>query len=160
MDNEIEISTSSGGIGKMFGRMVTNENGFLNTYEAKFADEIAFSSKIPGSILAIVIRPGKGLIIQKGSFLASFGDVHSEVYLQKKLGGGFFGGEGFLMRKYTGSGIVFLEINGSAHEYDIADADCKIVDTGYVAAMSDNCSMDIVQVKGRCQRSLWRCRRR
>ena len=148
MDDEIEMKTSAGGLGKMFGRMLTNENGFMNTYEAKHAGEIAFSSKFPGSILAVDVKPGDGVIIQKGSFLACFGDIHSEVYIQKRLGGGFFGGEGFLMRKYSGTGLVFLEIDGSAHEYDIERGDCKIVDTGYVAAMSESCSLDIVKVKG------------
>ena len=52
------------------------------------------------------------------------------------------------MRKFTGRGIVFLEIDGSAHEYEIPAGDCKIVNTGYVAAMSESCSMEVRRVKG------------
>ena len=148
MDDEIEMKTQAGGLGKMLGRMLTNENAFMNTYEAKSAGEIAFSAKFPGSIRAVEISPGNGIIIQKGSFLASFGDIQNEVYIQKKLSRGIFGGEGFLMRRYTGSGIVFLEVDGSAHEYEIPAGDCKIVDTGYVAAMSESCTMEIRTVKG------------
>ena len=138
MDNEIQMQTSAGGLGKMFGRMLTNERAFTNTYVANRTGEIAFSSKFPGSIRAVEITPGNGLIVQKGSFLASFGNITSEVYIQQRLGRGLFGGEGFLMRRFTGNGIVFLEIDGSAHEYDIPAGDCKIIDTGYVAAMTES----------------------
>lgn len=148
MDNEIQMQTSAGGLGKMFGRMLTNERAFTNTYVANRTGEIAFSSKFPGSIRAVEITPGNGLIVQKGSFLASFGNITSEVYLQQRLGRGLFGGEGFLMRRFTGNGIVFLEIDGSAHEYDIPAGDCKIVDTGYVAAMTESCRMEVKTISG------------
>lgn len=148
MDNEIEMQTKAGGLGKMFGRMLTKENAFTNTYVAKANGEIAFSSKFPGSIVAVNITPGNGIVVQKGSFLASVGDISNEVFIQQKLGRGLFGGEGFLMRKFTGNGIVFLEIDGSAHEYEIPAGDCKIVDTGYVAAMSEGCRMEVKTVKG------------
>ena len=148
MDNEIQMQTSAGGLGKMFGRMLTNERAFTNTYVANRTGEIAFSSKFPGSIRAVEITPGNGLIVQKGSFLASFGNITSEVYLQQRLGRGLFGGEGFLMRRFTGNGIVFLEIDGSAHEYDIPAGDCKIIDTGYVAAMTESCRMEVKTING------------
>ncbi len=148
MDDEIEMQTKAGGLGRMFGRMFTNESAFTNTYAARRDGEIAFSSKFPGSIRAVEITPGKGIIVQKGSYLAHYGNVGSEVYIQQKLGRGLFGGEGFLMRKFTGNGIVFLEIDGSAHEYEIPAGDCKIVDTGYVAAMSESCRMEVKTIKG------------
>lgn len=148
MDDEIQMQTSAGGLGKMFGRMLTNERAFTNTYVANRTGEIAFSSKFPGSIRAVEITPGNGLIVQKGSFLASFGNITSEVYIQQRLGRGLFGGEGFLMRRFTGNGIVFLEIDGSAHEYDIPAGDCKIIDTGYVAAMTESCRMEVKTISG------------
>lgn len=148
MDDEIEMQTKAGGIGKMLGRMFTKESAFTNTYIAKRDGEIVFSSKFPGSIRAVEITSGNGIIVQKGSFLATYGNVTNEVFFQKKIGGGLFGGEGFLMRKFTGNGIVFLEIDGSAHEYDIPAGDCKIVDTGYVAAMSESCRMEVRTIKG------------
>lgn len=148
MDDGIRMQTNGGSLGKMFGRMLTKENAFMNTYIAEYTGEIAFSSKFPGSIRAVEITPGNGIIVQKGSFLASMGDIRSEVYIQQRLGKGLFGGEGFLMRKYTGSGIVFLEIDGSAHEYDIPAGSSKIIDTGYVAAMSESCQMEVQAIKG------------
>ncbi len=148
MDDEIEMQTSGGGLGKMFGRMMTKENAFMNTYYAKREGEIVFASGFPGSIVAVEVTPDNGIIVQKGSFLAAYGDVQSEVYMHQKLGRGLFGGEGFLMRRYFGHGLVFLEIDGSAHKYEIPVGDCKIVDTGYVASMSESCRMEIRQVKG------------
>ena len=148
MDEGIEMQTTAGGLGKMLGRMFTNESAFMNTYIANQSGEIAFSAKFPGSIRAVEITPGNGLIIQKGSYLASAGDLTNEVYLQKRLSTGFFGGEGFLMRRFTGTGIVFLEIDGSAHEYELPAGACKIIDTGYLAAMTESCSMEIRSVKG------------
>ena len=148
MDEGIEMQTTAGGLGKMLGRMFTNENAFMNTYIANQNGEIAFSSKFPGSIRAVEITPGNGLIIQKGAYLASAGNLTNEVFFQKRLSTGFFGGEGFLMRKFSGTGIVFLEIDGSANEYDLQAGSCKIIDTGYLAAMSESCTMEIRSVKG------------
>ncbi len=148
MDNEIEMQTQAGGLGKMLGRMLTNESMFQNTYVARSGGEIAFASKFPGSIIAIELTPENGVIVQKGAYLASFGDIQSEVYLQKKISKGFFGGEGFLMRRFTGRGLLFLEIDGSAHEYEIPAGDCKIIDSGNLAAMSDSCRMEIKMISG------------
>ncbi|MCR4574280.1 MAG: TIGR00266 family protein [Lentisphaeria bacterium] len=148
MDEGIEMQTTAGGLGKMLGRMLTNENAFMNTYIANYGGEIAFSSRFPGSIRAVEITPGNGLIIQKGAYLASAGNLTNEVFFQKRLSTGFFGGEGFLMRKFSGTGMVFLEIDGSAHEYDIPAGSCKIIDTGYLAAMSESCTMEVRSVKG------------
>ena len=70
------------------------------------------------------------------------------VYLQKKIGSGFFGGEGFIMQKITGNGVAFIEIDGYCKEYELGAGDSIIVDTGYLAAMSESCTMDIQTVKG------------
>ena len=148
MDEGIEMQTSAGGMGKALGRVFTGETAFINTYVANQSGEIAFSSKFPGSIRAIEITPGNGVIIQKGAYLASVGNLTNEVHLQKRLGTGIFGGEGFLMRKISGTGMVFLEIDGSAHDYDIPAEACKIISTGHLAVMSESCSMEIRSVKG------------
>ena len=64
------------------------------------------------------------------------------------VGSGFFGGEGFIMQKIAGDGLVFIEIDGHCKEYVLQAGESMIVDTGYVAAMSESCSMDIQSVKG------------
>ena len=70
------------------------------------------------------------------------------VYLQKSIGRGFFGGEGFIMQKISGTGMVFLEIDGHCKEYDLAAGESLVVDTGYLAAMTESCTMDIQPVRG------------
>ena len=147
MDNCIKMETKTGGIGKMFGRMISGESLALNHYTAQGAGEIAFASSFPGSIIAIQLN-GNSIMCQKGSFLAMFGDVEMSIGFQKKLGGGFFGGEGFIMQRLSGSGTAFVEIDGYAVEYDLAPGQKMIVDTGYVAMMDATCKMDIVSTGG------------
>ena len=62
--------------------------------------------------------------------------------------GGFFGGEGFIMQRFSGQGLAFLEIGGSLVEYDLGPGQVIMVDTGYLAAMDQTCSIDIQMVKG------------
>ena len=148
MDEGIEMQTEGGGVGKMFGRMFTGESLMLNKYIARQAGEIAFASSFPGSIRAIEVTPDKPVIAQKGAFLASVGNVEMSVHFQKKVGGALFGGEGIIMQKFSGSGLVFFEIDGSAIEYDLQPGEKKIVDTGYTAVMDASVGYDVVMIKG------------
>ena len=148
MDQGIEMQTEGGGVGKMFGRMFTGESLMLNKYVARQAGEIAFASSFPGSIRAIEVTPDKPVVAQKGAFLASVGNVEMSVHVQKKLGGALFGGEGIIMQKFSGSGLVFFEIDGSAIEYDLQPGEQKIVDTGYTAVMDASVGYDVVMIKG------------
>lgn len=148
MDDGIEMQTEGGGIGKVFGRMLSGEALFQNRYVAKQAGEIAFASKFPGSIVAYEVTPDKPVILQKTAYLASCGNVELSVYLQKKVGSGFFGGEGFIMQKVSGNGLVFAEIDGAAVDYVLQPGQRKIIDTGYLAVMDGTCSLDTQTVKG------------
>ena len=142
-------TTSNGGIGKALGRMLAGESIFQNRYTAEGGEGmIAFASSFPGTILTVEITPNKPVIVQKSAFLAGVESVDISLFLQKKLGAGFFGGEGFIMQKLSGKGIVFVEIDGSTVEYDLAPGQQMIVDTGYLAMMDATCSMDITAVKG------------
>lgn len=109
---------------------------------------IAFASSFPGSIRAFHISPGNEMVVQKSGFLASEVGVQLSVFFQKKLGAGFFGGEGFIMQKLSGNGIAFVEIDGYAVEYDLQKGESMVIDTGYVAAMSSSCKMEITSVPG------------
>ena len=142
-------TTSNGGIGKAFGRMFSGESLFQNRYTAEGGPgTIAFASSFPGSIRAEQITPDKPIIVQKSAFLASETSVELSVHFQKKIGAGFFGGEGFIMQKLTGNGMAFLEIDGHAVEYELAAGQEMIIATGYLAVMDASCTMDIVAVKG------------
>lgn len=142
-------TTSNGGIGKALGRMLAGESIFQNRYTAEGGEGmIAFASSFPGTILPVEITPDRPVIVQKSAFLAGVESVDISLFLQKKLGAGFFGGEGFIMQKLSGEGIVFVEIDGSTVEYDLEPGQQMIVDTGYLAMMDATCSMDITAVKG------------
>ena len=142
-------TTTGGGLGKALGRMFAGENMFQNRYTARGGEGmIAFASSFPGSIRALEIAPGQEMIVQKSAFLASEAGVELSVFFQKKLGSGFFGGEGFIMQRLSGRGIAFVEIDGHAMEYDLAPGQSMVVDTGYLAAMSASCTMDIQAVPG------------
>ena len=142
-------TTTNGGLGKAFGRLLAGEALFQNRYTAQGGPGLtAFASSFPGSIRAFEIGPGKELVVQKSGFLAAEAGVELSVFFQKKLGSGFFGGEGFIMQKLSGQGIAFAEFDGHVVEYELAAGQSLVVDTGYIAAMDATCSMDIVTVPG------------
>lgn len=149
MTPNMKMETTGGGVGKMVGRMFSGEAMFQNRYTAEGGPgQIAYASSFPGSILAFEIGAGKEIIAQKSAFLASEAGVTLSVAFQKKLGGGFFGGEGFIMQRLSGNGIAFVEIDGYVKEYELADGETMVIDTGYLAAMDITCKMDIASVKG------------
>lgn len=142
-------TTSNGGFGKALGRMFAGEALFQNRYTAVGGSgQITFASSFPGSIKAFQISPGNEMIVQKSGFLASEASVELSVFFQKKFGAGFFGGEGFIMQRLSGYGTAFVEIDGYACEYELAAGQTMVVDTGYLAAMSATCSVDVVPVSG------------
>ena len=142
-------TTTNGGLGKALGRSLSGESMFQNIYTAQGGPGmIAYASCFPGSIRAFEIAPGKEMIFQKTAFLASEASVSLETAFKKKLGAGFFGGEGFIMQKVSGSGIMFAEFDGYVVEYELEAGQQLVIDTGHVAAMSASCSFDIQSVKG------------
>ena len=109
---------------------------------------ITFASSFPGSIRVVELAPGREVVVQKSGFLASEQGVQLSVFFQKKAGAGFFGGEGFIMQKLSGSGTAFVEIDGYAVEYDLAPGQKIVVDTGNLAMCDATCSIDVQSVKG------------
>lgn len=149
MSPNMQMQTSAGGFGKAFGRMFSGESMFQNIYTAQGGPGmIAFASSFPGAIRAVEITPDRPIVAQKAAFLAATQGVELSVFFQKKMGAGFFGGEGFIMQKLSGRGMAFLEIDGYGVEYDLAPGQQMIVDTGNLAVMDATCSLDIQSVKG------------
>ena len=145
---KMETSTN-GGLGKAFGRMLSGDSIFQNRYTAQGGQGlIAFASSFPGSIKAVEIDPAHPVVVQKSGFLASEQGVELSIFFQKKTGAGFFGGEGFIMQKLSGRGKAFVEIDGSAVEYELKAGEKMVVDSGNLAMMDATCSIDIQTVKG------------
>ncbi len=150
MSPNIQMETNSGGgFKKMLGRLFSGDSIFMNEYTPQGGSGmIAFAASFPGSIIPFEITQGNGIIVQKSGFLAMEKGLELSLYFQKSLGSGFFGGEGFIMQKITGDGLAFVEIDGYCKEYNLSVGESIIVDTGYLAAMSETCTMDIQTVKG------------
>ena len=87
-------------------------------------------------------------ICQKSAFLASTEGIDLSIHFQRKLGTGFFGGEGFIMQKISGNGTVFIEIDGSTVEYNLKSGQQMLIDTGYLAMMDASVTVDIQRVSG------------
>lgn len=142
-------TTSNGGIGKVFSRLVSGEKLFQNIYTARnCAGKISFASSFPGDIVPVEVSGGREFIMQKGSFLAATMGVQLSVHLQRKVGAGFFGGEGFIMQKLSGNGMAFIEIDGSASEYLLQPGESIIVDSGYLVMAESTCTIDVQTIKG------------
>ncbi|MBQ7335082.1 MAG: TIGR00266 family protein [Clostridia bacterium] len=142
-------TNTGGGVKKVFGRLFSGESIFMNEYTAEGGSGmIAFASSFPGSIIPYRVTPGNGIVVQKRGFLAMEKGLDLSIFFQKKIGRGLFGGEGFIMQRISGDGMVFIEIDGYCKEYDLGVGESVIVDTGYLAAMSESCTMDIQTVKG------------
>ena len=149
MSPNMQMETQSGGLGKMFSKVFSGESIFQNHYTAKGGEGmIAFGSSFPGEIKAVNIAPGQEMIVQKSAFLASEAGVELSIHFHKKLGTGFFGGEGFIMQKISGHGTAFVEIDGALIEYELKPGQQIVVDTGNVAGFSTTVHMDIQMVSG------------
>ena len=147
--NMLMETTTNGGLGKAFGRMFAGERMFQNIYTAQGGNGmIAFASSFPGSIEAFEITPGREMIFQKSAFLAGEAGVQISVFFNKKFSSGLFGGEGFIMQKISGQGIVFAEFDGHVVQYELQPGQQIVVDTGHLAAMETTCTMEIKNVPG------------
>lgn len=145
---KMETSTN-GGVGKAFGRMFSGESIFQNNYTAMGGPGmIAFASSFPGSIRAFEISPGNEMVFQKSAFLAGEAGVDVSIFFNKKVGAGLFGGEGFIMQKFSGNGTVFAEFDGHVVEYELQAGQQIVVDTGHLAGMTASCKMEIRTVPG------------
>lgn len=150
MTPNITMETSTnGGIMKGLGRALSGESLFMNNYIAQKDDEeISFASSLPGEILEFDLSNGESIICQKHAFLCAEKTVDMKMHFRKKLGAGFFGGEGFIMEKITGPGKAYLEIDGNIVKKELAAGEILKVDNGYVAAMTEKVNLDITTVKG------------
>lgn len=150
MSDGMKMTTNTnGGIMKGIGRAFAGESIFMNTYTAEADNtEIAFASSFPGEILEFDLKEGEEIIAQKRAFLCAEKTVNMAMHFRKKLGAGFFGGEGFIMQKLSGHGKVFIEIDGAVVKKELAEGEVLKVDNGYVAAMTSNVGLDITTVKG------------
>ena len=149
MDAGVEMKTGvQGGLGGFVKRRMMGETGFLNFYTATAnGQRVAFGHTYPGKIVAVDVGT-VDYVCQKRAFLASETTVELDIVFQRRLGTGFFGGEGFIMQKLNGSGTAFLEIDGETIELSLRAGEVIKVETGALAFMESSVAFEIERVKG------------
>lgn len=163
MEDGIEMETifgdgsSSEGKGlfnKLIGagkRVITGEGLFMTTFTnvGSGKKRVSFASPYPGKIIPLDLSELNGKIIcQKDAFLCAAKGVSVGIALQKRLGAGFFGGEGFIMQKIEGDGMAFVHAGGTIIQKELAPGEKIRIDTGCLVAMTRDVDYDIEFVKG------------
>lgn len=147
----IEMKTNArGGVMKSLGRMFTGESIFMNTYSAtQSGAKVAFGTTAPGDLIPVNMdeHPG-GFFVQKSAFLCAEPNVEVSVAFTKKFSAGLFGGEGFIIQKATGSGMLFLEADGDSVVRELGPGEVLKVDTGDVVGFESTVSYEVETVKG------------
>jgi len=150
MTTTVNMGTkASGGLGGMLKRAVSGASAFIIDFNATGAPgQAAFSTDFPGKVLPIELDAGQSIIMHKHAFLCAEKSASLDVFFTRKLGAGFFGGEGFILQKLTGPGIVFAELDGDAVEYNLKAGEVMKVEPGHVAMFEASVAFDIQMIKG------------
>lgn len=142
-------TNAKGGVMKSLGRMFTGESIFMNTYTAGVdGAKVAFATTVPGDIVPINVGENNGFTIQKNAFLCAEPGVDIQIAFTKRFTAGLFGGEGFILQKATGNGMLFLEVDGDPIERVLAPGEVLKVDTGNVVGFESTVSYEIETIKG------------
>lgn len=142
-------TTSGGGLGGMLKRAVSGGTVFIIDFAAPSAPgQVSFTTDFPGKILPIELDAGQSLILHKHSFLCAEKTAALDVFFTRRIGAGAFGGEGFVLQKLTGPGMVFAELDGDAIEYHLQPNEVMRVEPGHVAMFESTVAFDIETVKG------------
>lgn len=150
MSDGIDMNTNTkGGLMSGLGRALAGESLFMTTYTSSVPKSmITFTPEAPGKVLPIQLTPNQVIIAQKDAFMCAQSSVSMEIFFRKRLGTGLFGGEGFILQKLTGPGMVFLEIPGEVKEYSLVAGQRLKIDPGHIAAFEPSVTYDISMVKG------------
>lgn len=162
MEEDIEMNTifgdgsgqSKGVMGKLFSvgkRVLSGESLFMTAFSNKGFDKakVTFAASFPGQIIPLNLSEhGNRLICQKDAFLCAAKGVSIGIEFQRRLGVGFFGGEGFILQKLEGDGVTFLHAGGTVMEQKLAANEQIYVDTGCLVAFSKSVDFNIRLMKG------------
>jgi uncharacterized protein (TIGR00266 family) len=134
-----------GKLGSVAKRAITGESLFMTHFSnnAGMKKKVAFGAPYPGKIIAIDLDEARGeLLCQKDSFLAAALGTEISIAFNKKLGAGLFGGEGFILQRLRGDGMVFIHAGGTIVEKRL-NGEKILVDTGCIVAFETSISYDI-----------------
>ncbi|MCK5780519.1 MAG: TIGR00266 family protein [Psychrilyobacter sp.] len=152
MEDGIEMQTKNkGGLFGGFKRMITGESFFITTFlnEGNRKSKVGFAAPYPGQIIPIDLTKFNGqFLCQKDSYLCSANGIDIDVAFTKRLGAGFFGGEGFILQKLTGDGLAFIHAGGTIIEKKLGSGETLRVDTGCVVGFESSVDYDIRFIGG------------
>jgi len=150
MTSSANMSTkASGGLGGMLKRAMSGATAFIIDFTVTGGPgQVAFSTDFPGKVIPIELGAGQSVIMHKHAFLCAEKSNTLDVFFTRKLGTGFLGGEGFILQKLTGPGMVFGELDGDAVEYSLKPNEVMKVEPGHVAMFESSVSFDIEMIKG------------
>jgi uncharacterized protein (TIGR00266 family) len=131
-----------------FKRKLMGESLFLTYFHTPMNGEIGFAGTYPGRIQCFELRANQSVLVQRDSFLVAESSTQFNIALVKKLGAGFFGGEGFILEKFTGPGNVFIHAGGDFVEFNLAPGEVIQIDTGCIVAFDEGVDYDIQMVGG------------
>lgn len=129
-------------------RRMMGESLFLTYFHTSTPGEIGFAGSYPGRIQSFDLKPGQSVYVQRDSFLVAEGSTQLNIAFVKRLGVGFFGGEGFILEKLTGPGCVFIHAGGDFVEFTLGAGESMQVDTGCIVAFDEGVDYDIQFVGG------------
>jgi uncharacterized protein (TIGR00266 family) len=149
MSDGIKMDTNiKGGVLDGLKRKLSGESIFMTTYTAEKKAKITFAGDYVGRVVDLNLKDGESVICQKDAFMCAQDTVKLQIHMQKKLGAGLFGGEGFILQKITGPGLAFLELAGEIVEKTLEPGEILKVDTGYVGAFEPTVEYNIERIKG------------
>lgn len=130
-------------------RAVAGGGLFMTEYTAQGGPGmVAFATKLPGQILPIEVQPGKGYLIHRHGYLCATNGIELSVGLQRSLGAGVFGGDGFLLQRITGSTQAWIELDGEVVIYDLQPGETLLVHPGHIGMFEESVNFDITTVPG------------
>jgi uncharacterized protein (TIGR00266 family) len=129
-------------------RKLMGESLFMTYFRSTTEGEVGFAANYPGRVQVFELASGQSVIVQRDSFLVAQSTVQLNLALVKKLGAGFFGGEGFILERLTGPGTVFIHGGGDFVEFQLQAGESLQVDTGCIVAFDDSVNYDIQFVGG------------
>ncbi|HEY9755576.1 MAG TPA: TIGR00266 family protein [Oculatellaceae cyanobacterium] len=150
MTDSIKMDTNTGG-GFLKGlmRSLSGASLFLTHFSPQHVPGmVAFCPRFPGTMIARQLAPGETLICRKESFLCAEMSVQLDIFFRQQIGGGLFGGEGFILQKVTGPGWVFLDLSGELVEKRLGPGEILRVHVGHVAVQEPTVEFGIQMISG------------
>jgi uncharacterized protein (TIGR00266 family) len=141
-------TNTGGGMFAGISRMFSGGTLFITDFTARGAGHVAFAPRFPGTIKPLQLAAGESVICRKETFLCAEKSVTFSIAWQKRIGAGFFSGEGFILQQVSGPGTVFLDLSGEIVERDLAPGEKLLVHAGHVGAMDPTVTFDIQLVRG------------